>query len=299
MSIKLGYIGFGEAAYNMGKGLKGEGFEDIRAYDVALDMSGALKETFLNRCADAKVTVAKNGKEVCDNCDVVVICVPAKFTASTADGLLPYAKKGQLFVDVTTALPDIKEKEAEKFAEKGAQYVDSAMLGSLAVSKHKVPMLASGDGAERWKELMTPYAMKITLVGAGTKAGAASRIKLCRSVFMKGLEALIAESFLFAHKCGIQDYIMDSVVNTMDKESFRAIAARLAGADLVHSERRSFEVGEAMELMKEVGVEPLIAAGAKARLAATAALGLNKELGGVAPKKMEEVYALWDKKNYR
>lgn len=299
MSFTLGYIGFGEAAYNMGKGLKGEGFEDIRAFDVALDLGGALKETFVNRCADAKVTLAKSAKEIMDNCDVVVICVPAKFTASTADGLLPYAKKGQLFVDVTTALPPIKEKEAAKFAEKGAQYVDSAMLGSLVVSKHKVPMLASGEGAERWKSLMDPYATKISLVGAGSKAGAASRIKLCRSVFMKGLEALIVESFLFAHKCGIEDYIMESVTNSMDKESFKAIAARMSGADLVHSERRSFEVGEAMELMKEVGVEPIVTAGVKERLAHSAAMGLNKELGGVAPKKMEEVYAAWDRKNYK
>ena len=28
----LGFIGFGEAAYNMGKGLKGEGFEIGRAH---------------------------------------------------------------------------------------------------------------------------------------------------------------------------------------------------------------------------------------------------------------------------
>ena len=298
MGFKLGYIGFGEAAYNMGKGLKGEGFEDICAFDVALGMEGALKETFLNRCADAGVAVANSAEEVCNNCDVVIICVPARFTASTAEGLLPYAKAGQLFVDVTTALPPIKEKEAALFAEKGAQYVDSAMLGSLVVSKHKVSMLASGDGAERWQELMTPFAMKIKLVGEGAKAGAASRIKLARSVFMKGFEALVVESFLFARKLGIEDYIMSSVSGTMDKEDFKAIASRLAGADLVHSARRAFEVGEAMELMKEVGIEPLVSAGVQARLAKSATLGYNAELGGVAPKKMEEVYPLWEKKNY-
>lgn len=299
MSFKLGYIGFGEAAYNMGKGLKGEGLKDISAFDVALNLGGALKDTFLDRCKDADVAVANSAEEIVNKCDVVVICVPAKFTASTAEGLLPYVKKGQLVVDVTTALPPIKEKEAGLFAQKGAQYVDSAMLGSLAAMKHKVPMLASGEGAERWKSLMDPYATKITLVGEGSKAGDASRIKLVRSVYMKGLEALIVESFLFARKCGIEDYIIKSVGNTMDKDAFCEIAARLSGADLVHAERRAFEVGEAMELMKEVGVEPLVTEGVKARLSSTAALGLNKELGGVAPKKMAEVYKYWDEKKYR
>ncbi|WP_315507773.1 NAD(P)-binding domain-containing protein [Pyramidobacter piscolens] len=299
MSVTIGYIGFGEAAYHMGKGLKSEGVEDIRAFDVALGMGGAYKDTVIARCANAGVAVAASAEEIVKNCDIVVICVPARFTASTAEGLLPFAKEGQLFVDVTTALPHVKEKEAALFAEKKAQYVDSAMLGSLVVSAHKVPMLASGNGAERWKEAMTPYGMKIALVGADSKAGEASRIKLVRSVFMKGFEALVVETFLFARKCGVEERIMDSVAGTMDKESFKDIARRMAGADLIHSERRSFEVGESMELMKEVGVEPLVAAGAKERLARSAALGMNTELNGVAPQTMEAIYSIWEKKSYK
>lgn len=92
---------------------------------------------------------------------------------------------------------------------------------------------------------------------------------------------------------------MDSVAGTMDKESFKDIARRMAGADLIHSERRSFEVGESMELMKEVGVEPLVAAGAKERLARSAALGMNTELNGVAPQTMEAIYSIWEKKSYK
>ena len=109
MSVTIGYIGFGEAAYHMGKGLKSEGVEDIRAFDVALGMGGAYKDTVIARCADAGVAVAASAEEIVKNCDIVVICVPARFTASTAEGLLPFAKEGQLFVDVTTALPHVKE----------------------------------------------------------------------------------------------------------------------------------------------------------------------------------------------
>ena len=50
--------------------------------------------------------------------------------------------------------------------------------------------------------------------------------------------------------------------------------------------------------MHEVGIEPLIAAGAKKRLEKSASLGMNKELGGKAPKTFEEVFAVWEKKNY-
>lgn len=54
-----------------------------------------------------------------------------------------------------------------------------------------------------------------------------------------------------------------------------------------------------MELMKEVGVEPLVAAGVKERLARSAALGMNKELSGVAPQTMEAIYSIWEKKEYK
>ena len=299
----LGFIGFGEAAYNMGKGLRGEGFETIRAYDVALDKEGPYRDTVLKRCEDAKITAVFSSKELVENNDVVIIAVPARFTASTAEGLLSFAKAGQLFVDVTTALPDIKAKLAESFSRKGVEYIDSAMLGSLMALGHKVPILASGKGSKRWHDLMTPFNMKIGLVNPkepdSTPVGEASRIKLVRSEFMKGIEALIVETMLFARKCGIESYILDSITGSMDKDSFRDIALRMAGADLIHSERRSFEVGESMELMKAVGVEPVVAQGVKDRLARTAALGLNEELHGVVPKEFETIYGLWEKKQYK
>ncbi|MCR5346395.1 MAG: DUF1932 domain-containing protein [Fretibacterium sp.] len=287
----------------MGKGLRGEGFEVIRAYDVALDKEGPYRDTVLKRCEDAEITAVFSAKELVENSDVVVIAVPARFTASTAKGLLPFAKKGQLFVDVTTALPDIKTKQAEAFAKVGAEYIDSAMLGSLMLMGHKVPILASGKGSRRWHDLMTPFNMKIGLVDQeapdNTPVGEASRIKLVRSVFMKGIEALIVETMLFARKCGIEDKILDSITGSMDKESFRNMALRMAGADLIHSERRSFEVGESMELMKDVGMEPIVAAAVKERLAHSAALGLNEELHGIVPKDFESIYGLWEKKQYK
>ncbi len=136
MGFSLGFIGFGEAAYNMGKGLRKEGLADIKA--------------------------VFSSKELVENSDIIVIAVPARFTASTADGLRPYAKPGQLFADVTTALPPIKEAQAKAYAALGADYIDSAMLGSLMALGHKVPILASGKGCKKWHDLMTPYNMKIT-----------------------------------------------------------------------------------------------------------------------------------------
>lgn len=173
-----------------------------------MDKEGPMRDTVLKRCEDAKIKAVFSAKELVENSDFVVIAVPARFTASTADGLRKFARAGQLFADVTTALPPVKEAQAKAYAEIGAEYIDSAMLGSLMALGHKVPILASGKGCKKWHDTMNPYNMKISLVNPddpdNTKAGEASKIKLVRSVFMKGIEGLIVETLLFARKCEVE-----------------------------------------------------------------------------------------------
>ena len=50
--------------------------------------------------------------------------------------------------------------------------------------------------------------------------------------------------------------------------------------------------------MEECGIEPLMCRAAIQRMNRTASLGLKQELKGVTPKTVEEVFALWDAKNY-
>ena len=151
------------------------------------------------------------------------------------------------------------------------------MLGSLMALGHKVPILASGKDCKQWHDTMTPFNMKIT----------------------EGIEGLIVETMLFARKCGVEEYILSSISNSMNRDKFEDIALRMAGADMIHSERRSFEVGESMELMKEVEIEPLMAMGTKERLARTAALGLNQELHGIVPKEFDKIFPLGRKTSSR
>ena len=54
------------------------------------------------------------------------------------------------------------------------------------------PALASGDGAERFAELVRPFGMPVEVVGS--EPGDAAGLKLLRSVFMKGLAASVLES---------------------------------------------------------------------------------------------------------
>lgn len=114
------------------------------------------------------------------------------------------------------------------------------MLGSLPKDKHQVPITASGNGAEKFRELMTPWGMRITL--AGEKAGSASAIKLVRSIYMKGIASLMIEMLQAADAYGVADEVVASVSKSMDGISFTSHLDRLVTGSALHCTRRAAEL---------------------------------------------------------
>jgi len=78
----------------------------------------------------------------------------------------------------------------------GGRFVESAVMTSVPPYGIKVPMLLGGTRAAELRDLARPlgFAMEV----AATEVGVASAIKMCRSVMIKGLEALVTESFTAA-----------------------------------------------------------------------------------------------------
>ena len=296
--MKLGFLGFGEAAYFMAKGLRDEGKKDIMTYDVLVSMPERKEHAVLmERAKDAGVELAVTLEELVNAVDCVISSVPAKFNSNAVHSALAVMKPGQLLVDVTTDGPDNKREYGKLCEGKGVMYVDSAMMGPLPIYRNTVPMLVSGSGAERWRDEMTPFKMNIEIVGK--EGGDGTRIKLARSIFTKGLEALLVETFTFAHKNGIVDVVLQSLSETMDKTPFAKTALRYVSGDTVHSERRSHEAEEAAVGMRAIGMDPFVTEGVIKRLKRSAEQGYREKLGGNVPETWEAVFALWDTSGYR
>lgn len=296
MSITPAFIGFGEVSYYMAQGLGEEGVHGIRAFDPAVGNDGPVAQTIRNRMAEMGVTPVATVAELLKEARLVITAVPAKFNEDAARSALPFMRDDILYVDVTSCSPLIKEKLANEFAAKGFRYVDSAMLGALPNDRHTVPMCCSGDGAKDWVETITPWNMKAQLLDG--PAGLGSKVKLTRSAFMKGLQALCDESFLLARKLGLEESLLDSLKGTFAKEPVEKMFPRFMCADAVHAERRMHEAAESMALMEEVGVVPAVTRGVVERMRRTAEMGLRETLGGTPPKDVRELYSLWEKKQY-
>ncbi len=164
------------------------------------------------------------------------------------------------------------------------------MLGPLPVYQHKVPISASGTGADLFIEKMKPYQMNITRVGE--KAGDASAVKLIRSVFMKGIVGLYLETLQAAETFDVSTEVIDSLEETMDSHSFKDTLNRLVTGSAVHAKRRAFELQGSIDMLQEAGMDASLTAAAKAKLDELAQVA-SFEQGRETPSSWQDVLAYY------
>jgi 3-hydroxyisobutyrate dehydrogenase-like beta-hydroxyacid dehydrogenase len=123
-------------------------------------------------------------------------------------------RPGQICADLSASTPEIKKQIWEVLEPTGVLFADAAMMGLLAVNKDQVPISASGSGAQALYDALTPLGMKVTVVGDAP--GAASGMKLLRSIYMKGHDALFFEMLRAAEKYGIFDEMIRNVGVSLD-----------------------------------------------------------------------------------
>lgn len=294
--LKLGFLGYGEVGYFMSKGFGLDALAGIRAFDVGLLQEDAYKQTILERGKDAGVVFTSSLEELMRGCNVIVAAVPSRFNKDLALNALQYMSKDILYVDLSSSAPSLKEELAAEFSKKGFRYVDGVILEGPPAKMHKVLMYCSGDGAKDWIELTKPYNTRCELLDG--PAGFAAKVKIVRSAFMKGFEALCIESFLFARKCKIEQRIMDSLSAVFDNEAFESVVTRMMCTNTVHSKRRALEAEDSVDLMNAEGVVPTMCKTTVERLHKTGDLGLREDLRGIPPTDLETLYSLWESKHY-
>lgn len=289
----LGYIGYGEAAFEMSRGLKSAGLTNIYAFDVMMGDS-RFGQQIQQRAEQAQVALCQTAGEVIGKADVIMAAVPANFTLSTCEGIVKHLSAGKVYVDVSAADPYTKQRVAALVAETGAEFVDVAMMGVLPKFKHKVPMLACGNGAEHFAELMAPYEMNISCVGK--EPGKASGIKLIRSLCLKGMAGLLIELLEAATTLDVADQVLPGLFKTLDECSFEQTMDRLVTGTALHGARRAAELQGCVTMLDAAGLDSSMTKAAIAKHEQIAALGLREYFVDKAPKHWDEVLRIMNEK---
>ncbi|MFA4949115.1 MAG: DUF1932 domain-containing protein, partial [Candidatus Krumholzibacteriia bacterium] len=114
-------------------------------------------------------------------------------------------------------------------------------------------------------------------------AGSSSALKMLRSIFMKGLTALLLETLTAGRKAGVDKEIMDSISGTINSRPLADTATMLITRTAIAAERRVAEMGEVLDTLAEMGLDSSASAATKAKLQALADLDLRADFGNTPP----------------
>src|SRR4029077_590944 len=143
---------------------------------------------------------------------------------------------------------------------------------------HKVPMLLGGAGAKTFVETMSPLGMKLEIL-EGATVGSAAAVKMCRSIVVKGIEALLFECVMAATKFGADDLVFASLKETWPGIDWKKLGDYTSGRVGVRSEPRAREMEEVAETLKAIGIDPIMAEATARRQDWSAHMNLRAHFG--------------------
>lgn len=289
--MKLGFIGFGEVGFEMAKGFKQAGLTDILAYDV-MQNHPTFSALVNERVRESGVTICAAPQAVWSSADVVIVAVPGGNALQTALEQTAFLKPGTVYADVSACAPETKRQIWEAIKDTDVLFVDGAMMGSLVVAQQKVPTLVSGNGSDVFIEQMKPYGMDLEKVSE--VPGEATAIKFVRSIFMKGLPALLVEVLEAASVMKVDHLVLKSIAKTMNAYSFEETMNRLVTGSAVHAERRAHEMVGVVEMLDSIQVRPTMSKATEERLRWLAGKKIKEKFAGKTPKDWQQVVKAWE-----
>lgn len=291
--MRLAFIGFGGAGYGLAKGLRQGGLQEVYFYDKN-SSDPPYGEVVKKRADETGAVSCRSMEELLLTSEVVISCVTGAAAISAAESAAPFLTSKHLYVDVNTTSPAVKEEVAKIVERTGAVFADGAMMGAIPAFSHRVPILASGNGAARFKESMEPFGMRITCIGE--KPGQASAIKMLRSIFMKGLVALLLETLNATHRYHVDQMVLESIAETMGSNSFLETVRLQLTKGVANAERMAHEMEEVVQTLEGLDVPATMTQATKEKLIWCSRLGLKEHFGGELPETINEVLEVIEKK---
>ena len=281
---RIGLIGYGEVAKIFSAGLRAQpGVAGVGAWDLKF----ARPETAVAEkahAAQAGVLAHESAQSLCQASDWVIAAVTASSTLAVAEEAARHIRPGSVYLDLNSASPGTKRQCAQLIDGAGAHYVEAGVMTSVPPYGIRVPMLLGGAHAAEVAERLNGWGMDAKAVSA--ELGVASAIKMCRSVMIKGLEALVIESYTTARAYGVEDQVLPTLQETFPSIDWSAQGAYFFGRVAQHGQRRAEEMRESARTVQEAGFEPLMTAAIAAKqqwVADQARAGVFSEVGQGAP----------------
>ncbi len=269
---RIAVIGLGEAGATLARGLAASGLCEVAGYDRLLDDATA-GPALRAKASSFGISVCTSAAQACQGARIVLSAVPASAALAVAAEAGDFLEAGQLFLDINSVSPKTKRASATAVERSRAAYVEGAVMGPVAPSGLKVPILLAGACAAEVASMLNAAGMNLEV--AGQRIGDASAIKMCRSIMIKGIEALTIECFMTARRCGIEDTVIASLNTSFPGVDWEKRGSYMIGRAVQHARRRAAEMREAIATVIEAGLAPTMSAASAQVLEWVADAGLN------------------------
>ena len=249
----LGLVGYGEVGKTFAAGLR-PFVTSVSAWDLVFNSATGPAERA--HASAAGVTASDSMMAVCADAEMLISAVTASNTLEVAQAAAAHMRSGTVFLDFNSASPGTKQQAAACIERAGGIYVEAGVMTSVPPHGIRVPMLLGGAHAAELAEQLGAWGMDAKVVS--DRIGIASAIKMCRSVMIKGLEALVIESYTTARAYGVEDHMVPTLQETFPGIDWQQTGAYFFSRVVQHGQRRAEEMRESANTVREAGFEPFM-----------------------------------------
>ena len=274
--MHIGLLGFGEVGQILATDLLSRGVERISVWDVQF----ANADSAPARAARAtRVHVGRDAFDAARDTALIISAVTAAQDIAAAQSVAAHLTAGTYFLDLNSVSPGVKQQTADVIAASGGRYVEAAIMSPISPKRTASPILLGGPHAQEF----APLARALGFEGAevfSDAIGKASAAKMCRSVIVKGMEALLTEALLAARSYGVEATVIESLRNLFPAKDWQVLARYMISRSLQHGARRAEEMREVAATVREAGFDPWMSAASAERQQWSARFG---ELASTEP----------------
>ncbi|MBK1783681.1 NAD(P)-binding domain-containing protein [Prauserella cavernicola] len=239
--MRIAVLGLGEAGTIYAAGFAATG-ATVAAYDPA------------DSPTPQGVTRAASVADAVRGAKLVLSLVTGAHAVSVAADAAPHLESDAFYADLNAASPQRKQEVGEALGDAAPRYADVAVIGSVPQFGPSTALIVSGPVADDVAELFRTLGGSVDAIGG--QPGAASRRKILRTVFMKGLGAVITEAMDAGNAAGETDWVRAQISAALvDGES---ALDRLDRGTRKHALRRAHESEAAADLVASLGVAPVV-----------------------------------------
>lgn len=254
--LRVGFVGYGEVGKIFTHALATQGLPWVGAWDLKF-ADPQLQAGELAHAEQHRVHACASARELAAQASLVVSAVTASNALAVARDVAQGIKPGTFYLDLNSASPGTKQQAAALIDAAGGHYVEAGVMTSVPPYGIRVPMLLGGPHSAELAPRLTGLGMDVQVVSP--QVGVASATKMCRSIMIKGLEALVLESYTTARHYGVEDAMIATLQETFPGIDWTRQGAYFFSRVAQHGKRRAEEMREVANTVREARFEPFMA----------------------------------------